>query len=118
MGNGPNQYAEMGDPRTEAGFRALARQDAVLILQERLRANPQANLPAFLITLGMNDRRVEPWMPAKFAALAQAQVGARSLVMVRADGAQGHGVGSAVGGVMQEWADTFTFLDAVLGAQP
>jgi prolyl oligopeptidase len=118
MDNGPNQYAEMGDPRTETGFRALAKQDAVLILQAQLRANPAYTPPALFVTLGLNDKRVAPWMPAKFAALAQAQVGARSVVMVRADGAQGHGVGSAVGGVMQEWADTFTFLDAVLGAQP
>ncbi len=118
MANGPNQYAEMGDPRKEAGFRALARQDAVLILQERLRADPRYAPPALLVTLGMNDRRVDPWMPAKFAATALAQAGSRSLVMVRADGSQGHGVGSSLGGVVQEWADTYTFLNAVLGAQP
>ena len=118
MANGPNQYAEMGDPRTEAGFRALASQDALLILQARLRANPQYTPPALFVTLGLNDQRVAPWMPAKFAAAAQAQVGTRSLVLVRADGAQGHGVGSALGGVVQEWADTFTFLNAVLGSQP
>ncbi len=118
MANGPNQYAEMGDPRTEPGFRALARQDAVLVLQARARANPAYLPPALFVTLGLNDRRVEPWMPAKFAATAQALVGARSPVLVRADGAQGHGVGSAVGGVVQEWADTFTFLNTVLGTEP
>ncbi|MFN7665827.1 MAG: hypothetical protein ACK5PH_13495 [Inhella sp.] len=37
---------------------------------------------------------------------------------LRSDGTQGHGVGSAVGGVVQEWADTFTFLEAVLGSRP
>ncbi|WP_164846069.1 prolyl oligopeptidase family serine peptidase [Inhella crocodyli] len=118
MANGPNQYAEMGDPRTEAGFRALASQDALLILQAQLRAKPAYLPPALLVTLGLNDQRVSPWMPAKFAATAQALVGARSPVLVRADGAQGHGVGSAVGGVVQEWADTFTFLNTVLGTEP
>lgn len=112
MANGPNQYAEMGDPRTETGFRALARQDAMLLLQERLRADAQYRPPALFVTLGLNDQRVSPWMPAKFAATALAA--SRSLVLVRADGAQGHGVGSAVGGVAQEWADTFTFLETVL----
>jgi prolyl oligopeptidase len=118
MANGPNQYAEMGDPRTEAGFRALAKQDAVLQLQERLRANPQYVPPALFVTLGLNDQRVSPWMPAKFAATALAQAGSRSPVFVRSDGTQGHGVGSAVGGVVQEWADTFAFLEAVLGTRP
>ena len=118
MANGPNQYAEMGDPRTEAGFRALASQDALLILQERQRVDPRYAPPALFVTLGLNDQRVAPWMPAKFAAAALAQSGSRSVVFVRSDGTQGHGVGSALGGLVQELADTFTFLDVVLSPKP
>ena len=50
-----------------------------------------------------------------FAAAALAQSAGRSLVLVRADDAQGHGVGSALGKQVDEFADTFSFLEHVLG---
>ena len=116
MANGPNQYAEMGDPRTEAGFQALMKQDAYQMLQARASAAGAAQpLPQLFVTIGLNDQRVAPWMGAKFAAAALAQSAGRSLVLVRADDAQGHGVGSALGKQVDEFADTFSFLEHVLG---
>ena len=101
--NGANQYAEFGDPRNEAGFRSLVAQDAYLML-------PQvASAPDMLVTIGLNDKRVAPWMGAKFAALAADRFGDRSLVLIRADTEAGHGIGSARDRLIAEWADTFAF---------
>ena len=66
---------------------------------------------------GAVGSHVIPHHAAAAVVPSATQVSQRSPVMVRADGAQGHGVGSAVGGVVQEWADTFTFLNAVLGIE-
>ena len=101
--NGANQYAEFGDPRTQEGFDALVKQDAYLMLQTA----PAA--PDMLVTIGLNDKRVAPWMGAKFAALAASRFGDKSLVLVRADTEAGHGIGSARDRLIAEWADTFAF---------
>ena len=101
--NGPNQYAEFGDPRTEDGFKALVAQDAYLMLPTAAAA------PDMLLTIGLNDKRVAPWMNAKFAALAGNRFGDKSLVLVRADTEAGHGIGSARDRLIAEWADAFAF---------
>lgn len=101
--NGPNQFAEMGDPRTQAGFDALMAQDAYLML-----ASADA-LPDTLVTVGMNDSRVAPWMSAKFAARAGARFGDRREVLLRVDDAQGHGIGSSRESQMAEFADLFAW---------
>ena len=101
--NGANQYAEFGDPRTEAGFRSLVAQDAYLMLPSASAA------PDMLVTIGLNDRRVAPWMGAKFAAMAASRFGDKSLVLIRADTQAGHGIGSARDRLIAEWADTFAF---------
>jgi prolyl oligopeptidase len=102
--NGPNQYAEMGDPNTEAGFKGLVAQDAYLML-ESARASPD-----WFLTIGLNDRRVDPWMSAKFAARALERFGDANLVFVRSDAEAGHGIGSTRDQTNDEWADTFAFL--------
>src|SRR3546814_10506846 len=78
----------MGDPRTESGWNALFAQDAYLQL-------PSARgLPDTLLTIGLNDRRVAPWMSAKFAARAQSIFGDNRLILIRAETEGGHGIGS------------------------
>lgn len=101
--NGANQYAEMGDPRTELGFKALLAQDAYVLLKDATVA------PDLLLTVGLNDKRVAPWMAAKFAARALERFGQKSLVLVRTYEDAGHGVGSARDRLIAEWADVFTF---------
>lgn len=102
--NGANQFAEMGDPGTEAGYRGLAAQDAYLMLADA------KDIPDTLITVGLNDKRVAPWFAAKFAARASQRFGTRRLVLVRADAEAGHGVGSARDLQIAEFADTLAFL--------
>jgi prolyl oligopeptidase len=102
--NGANQFAEMGDPGTETGYRGLASQDAYLMLADA------KDMPDTLITVGLNDKRVAPWFAAKFAARASQRFAGRRLVFVRADAEAGHGVGSARDLQIAEFADTLAFL--------
>jgi len=108
--NGPNQYAEMGDPRTREGFDALLAQDAYVMLENA------RDLPDTLVTVGMNDTRVAPWMAAKFAARASARFGDRREVLLRVDSAQGHGLGSSRDAQVQEFADAFAWAWAQASA--
>ncbi|MCD9096753.1 prolyl oligopeptidase family serine peptidase [Luteimonas fraxinea] len=101
--NGPNQFAEMGDPRTQAGFEALLAQDAYVMLEDA------RDLPDTLITVGMNDSRVAPWMAAKFAARASAIFGDRREILLRVDTTQGHGIGSSQDSQVAELADAFAW---------
>jgi len=102
--NGANQFAEMGDPGVETGYRGLASQDAYLMLADA------KDMPDTLITVGLNDKRVAPWFAAKFAASASQRFAGRRLVLVRADAEAGHGVGSARDRQIAEFADTLAFL--------
>jgi prolyl oligopeptidase len=102
--NGPNQFREVGDPQTEAGFKGLVAQDAYLMLDKA------TTMPDWFITVGLNDHRVAPWMNAKLAARAMAKPEKRSLVFIRADADAGHGVGSTRTQTAEEWADAYSFL--------
>jgi prolyl oligopeptidase len=63
--------------------------------------------PAVLLTTGMNDPRVPPWEPAKFAAKLE-QAGA-PLVLLRVDYDAGHGIGSTKTQRLAETADVMAF---------
>lgn len=103
--NGADQYAEMGDPNTPDGFEALWRQDAYAMLEEA------ADMPDTLLTVGLNDSRIDPWMTAKYAARALEKFGDRRLVLVRADREGGHGIfGHAVDQLVDEWTDVYAFV--------
>lgn len=101
--NGPPNIAEFGTVTNESGFRAL------------LRMSPYANVregtdyPALLITTGINDARVTPWMAAKFAARMQAASTSGRPVLLRVDYDAGHGPGSGVRTVNADIADIFAF---------
>jgi prolyl oligopeptidase len=100
--NGANQFDEMGDPATPDGFKALVGMDAYQMLSSA------KALPPTLITIGLNDKRVTPWMSAKFAARAKAKFPG-SEVWLRADDDAGHGIGTAEEARVAEWADTFAW---------
>ena len=101
--NGANQFSEMGDPNTAAGYRALLAQDSYEML---LNAH---DLPDTLLVVGLNDRRVEPWMSAKFAARALDRFGEQRLILVRTDEKAGHGIGSARSQLVDQYTDMFAF---------
>jgi prolyl oligopeptidase len=101
--NGANQFDEMGDPRTPEGFKALVAMDAYLQLATA------TTMPDTLLTIGLNDKRVSPWMSAKFAARAQARFGDKRTIWLRAETEGGHGIGTAEGARAAEFADIFAF---------
>lgn len=108
--NGANQFAEMGDPNRPAGFGALMAQDAYQMLLTA------TDLPDTLLVVGLNDRRVDPWMSAKFAGRALERFGESRLVLIRTDTKAGHGVGSARSQLVDQFADMFAFVLNQAGA--
>ena len=108
--NGPNQFGEMGDPSTAEGFAALAAQDSTLLLPKSRGGTD------YLFTIGLNDRRVDPWMSAKLVAMMRAKWGNEHLVLIRSDGNAGHGIGSTRDQSLAERADIFSFFLNRFGA--
>ena len=86
--NGPPNVPEFGTVSTEQGFRSLYAMDSTQHVKKGV------HYPATMISLGLNDPRVEPWIPAKFAAALMAS-GSINPVLLRVDANAGHGVGSS-----------------------
>lgn len=85
--NGPPNIPEFGTVTTEQGFRNLYEMDSIQHVVKGTR------YPAVMISTGLNDPRVSPWEPAKFAAaLDAADTG--NPVLLRIDAEAGHGIGS------------------------
>jgi prolyl oligopeptidase len=105
--NGANQKAELGDPTTEAGFTAIHAMDPYHHVA------PGTAYPAVIFTVGLNDRRVAPWMTAKMAARLQAATSGDAPILVRIDGDAGHGVGSTRDQAFTERADVWAFFLSV-----
>ncbi|MEO8846465.1 MAG: prolyl oligopeptidase family serine peptidase [Kofleriaceae bacterium] len=98
--NGEPQRAELGSPDDEAGYRALLAMDVYRQLRDDVR------YPPLLITLGLNDERVSPWMSAKVAARLAA---AGNEVFVRVDH-DGHGMTATSAQRARRLADTWAFF--------
>jgi prolyl oligopeptidase len=85
--SGPANIPEFGTVTTEQGFKNLFDMDSIQHVRKGTR------YPAILITTGLNDPRVSPWSPGKFAATLQA-AGTPNPVLLRIDEEAGHGIGS------------------------
>lgn len=107
--NGANQIAELGDPGTEEGYRALAAMDPYHHVR------PGTRYPAVLLPVGLNDGRVSAWHSAKFAARLTARTASGRPVLIRIDEEAGHGVGSTRDQAAELDADVFAFLLWQLG---
>jgi prolyl oligopeptidase len=100
--NGANQFAEIGNPDDPQQFRDLVAMDAYQMI-------PQAGtLPPTMMVIGLNDRRVAPWMTAKWFARARAKW-PEAPIYLRGDADSGHGVGSAEDVRRSETADIYAF---------
>jgi prolyl oligopeptidase len=84
---GPANVPEFGTVKDPQGFKNLLAMDSQHAVQDGVQ------YPPILITTGLNDPRVDPWIPAKFAARLQAS-GTRAAVLFRLDAEAGHGIGS------------------------
>jgi prolyl oligopeptidase len=104
--NGANQFAEVGDPRTDAGLHAVAAMDPYL------RIKPGTAYPPVLLIVGLNDNRVQPWASGKFGARLLAASSSGKPVWYRTDDAMGHFT-TAQGTLALENADVYAFAEAM-----
>jgi prolyl oligopeptidase len=101
--SGPPNIPEFGTIRNEQGFSNLLAMDSYQAVK------PGTRYPAVLITTGLNDPRVSPWEPAKFAARLQASA-TTNPVLLRVDEQAGHGMGSTKTQRDAEFADMVAFI--------
>src|SRR6185437_4555840 len=101
--NGPPNIPEFGTITSEQGFRNLLAMDSYQHVKDG------TIYPPVLITTGINDPRVSPWEPAKFAARLQAS-GTPNSVLLRVDLEAGHGIGSTKTQNDELYADMIAFM--------
>ena len=99
---GPANIPEFGTITNAAGFANLYDMDSI----QHIKKGTQ--YPAVMITTGLNDPRVAPWEPGKFAAALQAS-GTTKPVLLRIDEEAGHGMGSTKTQSDDLSADTIAF---------
>jgi prolyl oligopeptidase len=109
--NGVPNIPEFGSVTTEEGFKALLAMDAYHKVKDG------AKYPAVLLTTGINDPRVEPWMSAKMAARLQAATASGKPILLRIDYDAGHGFGSTKRQRNEQNADIYAFLFQQLGSK-
>jgi prolyl oligopeptidase len=102
--NGVPNIPEFGSTKTEGGFRGLFEMSSLHHVQDGVA------YPAVLLTHGINDPRVDPWMSAKMTARLQAATSSGKPVLFRVDYEAGHGIGSTKEQHLKETADTWAFL--------
>ncbi|HEY0107572.1 MAG TPA: prolyl oligopeptidase family serine peptidase [Rhizomicrobium sp.] len=85
--NGPNNIPEFGTVTNRDGFKNLWEMDSVQHVEKGVA------YPAVMISTGLNDPRVAPWVPAKFEAALLA-VAPPNPALLRIDALAGHGIGS------------------------
>jgi prolyl oligopeptidase len=102
--NGETNIPEFGTATTAEGFQALYEMSALHHVQDH------TAYPAVLLTTGINDPRVDPWMPGKMAARLQAATSSGKPVLLRVDYGGGHGSGSGEKEAQERLADAWSFL--------
>jgi prolyl oligopeptidase len=103
MPSGPANIPEFGSFKDEQGFKNLLAMDAYQHVRNDTR------YPAFLLTTGLNDPRVEPWEPVKMAARLM-EVDHHQPVLLRIEDAAGHGLGTTKATRDAEDADIAAFV--------
>lgn len=88
--NGPNNTREFGTIKDESECKALIEMDALGHVKDGTR------YPAVLCCTGINDPRVAPWQPGKFAAALQHSTSSNKPVLLRVDYNSGHFSGEKI----------------------
>ena len=102
--NGETNIPEVGTVKTEEGFRNLYQMSAYANVKD------QTPYPSVLLTTGINDPRVDPWMPGKMTARLQAATSSGKPILLRVDYGGGHGGGSGEAQQQEANADRWSFL--------
>lgn len=101
--NGPNNMKELGDPGIKEELSLLAEIDSFNHLQKGI------NYPACLISVGMNDARVAPWMSAKFVAKLESVTASKNEILFAVNYDAGHGINNSNLQLFNDYADEFAF---------
>lgn len=102
--NGPPNIPEFGTTTKPDEFRSLLAMSTLHKIRDGVR------YPAVILTHGIHDPRVEPWLSAKTCARFQAATASGKPVLFRVDYQAGHGIGSTKAQRHQERADVWSFL--------
>ncbi len=102
--NGIPNIMEFGTVKKEDEFHALLAMSAYHHVKDG------TAYPAVMLTHGINDPRVEPWMSAKMTARLQAATSSGKPVLFRVDYKAGHGIGSTRTQQQKLLADKYAFL--------
>ncbi|MCT3834797.1 prolyl oligopeptidase family serine peptidase [Elizabethkingia anophelis] len=100
--NGPNQIPEIGTLKNKEDTKNLLEMDA----QSKVKKG--VKYPAVLVRTGMNDSRIVPWGPGKFAAVLQQNSASGKPVLLYANYENGHFT-SDQNVVFREYADIYSF---------
>lgn len=100
--NGDNQIPEIGSIKVAEDINALIEMDA------QSKVVKGTKYPAVFVRSGMNDARVVPWMPAKFAATLQNSSSSNKPVLLYVNYGNGHFT-SDIEVMNKEYADMFSF---------
>jgi prolyl oligopeptidase len=102
--NGVENVQEFGSVASQEGFEDLYAMDSYQHVREGV------GYPAVLLTTGMNDPRVTPWMPTKMAARLQAANSSPKPILLRVDYEGGHGIGASRKQREELLSDIFSFF--------
>ncbi len=102
--NGVPNIPEFGSVTTKEGFEGLYEMSTYVHVEKGVK------YPAILLTHGINDPRVEPWMSAKLTAKLQADSASGKPILFRVDYDAGHGIGSTKRQRQEQQADQWAFL--------
>jgi prolyl oligopeptidase len=100
---GPFNTSEFGSAETADGVRMLYAIDAYQQLRDGV------HYPGVMVSTGLFDPRISPWMPAKYAARLQATTASKHPVLLRVNDLGGHGGGTREQ-AEAELADTYSFI--------
>ncbi|AZA82517.1 S9 family peptidase [Chryseobacterium lactis] len=100
--NGANQIPEIGSLKNPEDTKYLIEMDAQSKVKKGMK------YPAVIVSTGMNDSRITPWEPAKFATVLQNSTSSGKPVLLYANYENGHFT-SDQDVVFHEYSDIFAF---------
>lgn len=101
--------SDYGDPGIKEDFNIAAKYSPLHNVK------PKAKYPPHLIKTADHDDRVVPWHSFKLAATLQAKSSKDNLTLLRVEERAGHGAGKPTAKVIQDYAETFAFIEKAIG---
>ncbi|MCY0968897.1 prolyl oligopeptidase family serine peptidase [Chryseobacterium wangxinyae] len=108
-GTGGTTIKEYGDPNNSIEYKGLLEMDAYHHIKKG------EKYPAMLISTGINDPRVKPWMSTKFVAKLLANNGSENPILLKIDYEGGHGGSIPIAQRYANIGDIFAFAFWQLG---